>query len=86
MIRIACPWCGGRDEVEFAYRGDATAVRDEAAMHDFVYRRDNPRGWHVEWWYHAAGCRQFLKVLRHTVTHDVRAVALAGDTLEVPRE
>ena len=89
MIRIDCPWCGVRDEMEFAYRGDATVVRPagdagEEAFHDFVYRRANPRGWHVEWWYHQAGCRQFLKVVRHTMTHEVHAVARAGDRVEVP--
>jgi sarcosine oxidase delta subunit len=27
MLRIACPNCGERDEVEFRYRGDATLTR-----------------------------------------------------------
>ena len=27
MHRIDCPWCGPRDEAEFAYRGDATVRR-----------------------------------------------------------
>ena len=89
MIRIDCPWCGRRDEAEFAYRGDASVVRPEAgaplaAFHDYVYARRNPRGWHVEWWYHAAGCRRFLKVVRHTLTHEVRAVLPATGTPEVP--
>jgi sarcosine oxidase subunit delta len=91
MIRIDCPWCGRRDEAEFSYRGDATVARPAAdapvaAFHDFVYARRNPRGWHVEWWQHAAGCRQYLKVLRHTMTHEVRAVVGASDTVEVPAE
>jgi sarcosine oxidase subunit delta len=91
MIRIDCPWCGRRDEAEFTYRGDATVVRPAAdapveAFHDFVYSRANPRGWHVEWWYHSAGCRQYLKVVRHTMTHEVRAVVRATDSVEVPAE
>ncbi|MET0483367.1 MAG: sarcosine oxidase subunit delta, partial [Aestuariivirgaceae bacterium] len=27
MIRIPCPHCGLRDEIEFTYRGDTNAVR-----------------------------------------------------------
>ena len=50
MLRIACPWCGVRDEVEFRYRGDATLARPDArggdraqaAFHAYVYERDNP--------------------------------------------
>ena len=91
MIRIDCPWCGTRDEVEFTYRGDATVSRPAPdapveAFHDFVYSRRNPRGWHVEWWYHSAGCAQFLKVVRHTMTHEVSSVVRATETPQVPAE
>ena len=53
MLRIPCPYCGARDEVEFTYRGDATVTRPapEAAIdafHDYLYLRRNPRGWQVE--------------------------------------
>jgi sarcosine oxidase subunit delta len=89
MIRIPCPWCGVRDETEFAYRGDASVRRPggEApaeAFHDYVYARANPAGWHVEWWHHVHGCRQFLKVLRHTVTHEVRTAVAADADIAVP--
>jgi sarcosine oxidase subunit delta len=91
MIRIDCPWCGLRDEAEFSYRGDATVQRPQAdapaeAFFDYVHARKNPRGWHVEWWHHAAGCRQFLKVLRHTMTHEVRAVVAANGAVDIPPE
>ena len=91
MIRIPCPHCGLRDEVEFSYRGDATVSRPPAdapveEFHDYVYKRANPRGWHVEWWYHAGGCRQFLKVVRHTMTHEVRTAVPATASVEVPTE
>ena len=77
-MRIPCPHCGARDETEFSYRGDATVLRPEAdgnaeAFHRYVYARANPRGWHAEWWQHAAGCRQWFKLVRHTVTHEIRA-------------
>jgi methylglutamate dehydrogenase subunit B len=91
MHRILCPWCGLRDEAEFEYGGDATVARPEAgaaleAFHDYVYTRKNPRGWHLEWWHHVGGCRQLVKVVRHTVSHEIRATGLAQDHLEVPRE
>jgi len=89
MHQIQCPWCGVRDEAEFQYKGDATVVRpaddaDEAGFFRYVYLRDNPRGWHTEWWHHVAGCRQFVKVVRNTLTHEVAATGTPADTLQVP--
>ena len=81
-MRIPCPHCGPRDEDEFLYRGDATVERprseDAEAFYLYVYERRNPKGWHAEWWMHAAGCRQWFKLVRHTVTHEIRA-ALPAD-------
>ena len=79
MLQIPCPWCGIRDEVEFRYHGDATRPRPEAAatLADFTrytYGRDNPLGWHLEWWLHVGGCRRLLKVERHTLSHEIRWV------------
>jgi len=80
MLRIACPWCGERDETEFRYRGDATRRRPEAgAAQDtfsaYVYERDNRCDWHTEWWLHVGGCRKLLKIVRHTLTHEIRSVS-----------
>jgi heterotetrameric sarcosine oxidase delta subunit len=91
MLRIPCPWCGERDETEFRYRGDAHQARPEAQAGpeefiDFVYRRDNPRGWHREWWLHVGGCRRLLKVVRHTVSHQIRTVGSAEEALQLPEE
>ena len=77
MLRIPCPWCGERDEIEFRYRGDASRTRPRAdagldAFVAYVYERDNPLGWHLEWWLHSGGCRRLLKVVRHTLTHEIR--------------
>ncbi|MBI3506592.1 MAG: sarcosine oxidase subunit delta [Proteobacteria bacterium] len=82
MHRIACPFCGPRDEVEFRYRGDATKRRPDAGggvdgFMDYVYMRDNPLGRHAEWWQHVHGCRQILKVVRDTSTHDISSVDAA---------
>ena len=89
MLRIDCPWCGTRDEAEFRYRGDATVRRPEpggeaAAFFHYVYMRDNPKGWHVEWWHHVAGCRQLIQVVRHTVTHQIASTGRADEILTVP--
>jgi sarcosine oxidase subunit delta len=83
MLRIPCPLCGERDEAEFRFRGDAAPLRpgaaaDLAAYHIYVYQRANPLGWHAEWWLHVGGCRQLLRVERHTLTHRIRSVTLPG--------
>ncbi len=85
-MRITCPFCGPRDEAEFTFRGDATVVRPgpdagAEAFAAYIYDRKNPKGWHVEWFHHSTGCRQWLKVRRHTVTHEVSDVVTAGQEL-----
>jgi methylglutamate dehydrogenase subunit B len=81
-MRIQCPFCGERDLSEFAYLGDAAFQRPdpdapdaEAKFVDAVYMRNNPAGPHDERWYHAAGCRSWLRVTRNTRTHEILAVA-----------
>ncbi|MGH8254236.1 MAG: sarcosine oxidase subunit delta, partial [Steroidobacteraceae bacterium] len=87
MLRINCPWCGLRDEIEFRYRGDAQVRRPalDATISEFtafVYERGNLRDWHPEWWLHTGGCRRLLRVERHTLTHEIRAVEDAGAATE----
>ena len=89
MLRIACPWCGERDEIEFRYRGDAGIVRPDGnaelgAFTAFVYERGNDHGWHSEWWLHVGGCRRLLKVERHTLSHVIRSVHDAAQSLTSP--
>jgi sarcosine oxidase subunit delta len=88
MLRIACPHCGVRDEVEFRYKGEAVvrpaADAGEAAFAAYVYERANPAGWHVEWWLHHAGCRRVLKIVRHSVTHEIAWVGGAQDAPVMP--
>ncbi len=84
-MRIPCPYCGSRDSREFVYRGDAAPVRpasdlasDNAdAMFDYLYLRDNPAGQFEDLWYHAQGCRNWLRVTRDTITHDIAGAVLA---------
>ncbi len=84
MIRINCPFCGPRDQVEFSYGGDGSIVyplldADATAWHDAVHQRENIRGVQVETWQHVYGCRQWLKVERSTVDHTIHSVRLAHD-------
>jgi len=81
-MRLHCPFCGERDAGEFAYLGDAAVARPDAAAPDAaarfvdaVYLRDNPAGPHEELWYHAAGCRSWLRVGRDTRTHAILGIA-----------
>lgn len=86
-MRIPCPYCGDRDYSEFTYLGDASKSRpalctaDEAAAFvEFVYLRANPAGPIAELWYHAAGCRQWLEIVRDTRDHHISTSRLTrGD-------
>lgn len=83
-MRIPCPFCGSRDSREFVHRGDAAparpvgddAISNSPAMFEYVYLRDNPAGEFEEYWYHAQGCRQWLRVTRDTRTHIVHGAIL----------
>jgi heterotetrameric sarcosine oxidase delta subunit len=82
---IPCPYCGARDLTEFSYFGDASCTRPDPSGTDaqqrFVesfYLRDNPAGPHVELWYHAFGCRSWLRVTRDTRTHEIAAAGYAN--------
>ena len=85
MLRIACPWCGLRDEIEFAYGGEAhialppqPELLSDAAWGDYLYMRTNPKGWHYERWVHVHGCRRWFNVLRDTASERIAAVYPPG--------
>ena len=85
MLLIPCPWCGPRDETEFAYGGEAHIERpdapdalDDDAWADFLFHRTNPKGAHRERWMHAHGCRRWFNVERDTVSHAIAAVYEMG--------
>ena len=82
-MRLKCPYCGDRDAQEFVTRGGAVGPRPDPAapdarqrFGDWVHLRPNPRGLSVEYWYHAAGCRSWLRVTRDTLTHAVISAEL----------
>lgn len=84
MLLIPCPFCGDRDETEFAYGGDAQIERPadpgaatDEAWTDYLSFHDNPKGPHKEYWFHRDGCRRWLTVERDTHTHELRAARLS---------
>ena len=81
MLLLTCPYCGPRDQSEFTYGREATAVpaldASQADWQRFVYERDNPAGPHAEWWHHNHGCRQWLEIVRDTLTHEGLAIRAA---------
>jgi sarcosine oxidase subunit delta len=88
MLIINCPWCGPRDQTEFAYGGEAHIVRppnpdalSDAQWADYLFMRKNPKGRHLEQWGHAYGCRRWFNVERDTVTYRITATYKPGDSL-----
>jgi heterotetrameric sarcosine oxidase delta subunit len=77
MILIPCPHCGPRNSNEFRHSGelkprpDVTTVTPQE-WRDYLYIHRNPSGWTTETWYHAAGCRRFFTLTRHTLTNEIR--------------
>lgn len=87
MLRIECPWCGPREEVEFHCGGQAHISRPDHtdALSDeewaaFLFMRDNPKGIFAERWVHSEGCRRWFNVLRDTVSHEILAVYRMGES------
>ncbi|MEE8429103.1 MAG: sarcosine oxidase subunit delta [Gammaproteobacteria bacterium] len=84
-MQIKCPYCGVRDHHEFTYGGDASRVRPSldddnlVRWYEYVFLRKNPRGRHQEYWQHSNGCRQWLRVDRDTVTHEIYAIHPAAE-------
>ena len=84
MLFIDCPFCGVRDSAEFAYGGDASVSRpvDPEAVSDaewtsYLFMRANPKGSHLEHWFHRDGCRVWIKVRRSTITHDIESISVS---------
>ena len=81
MLLIACPWCGPRDEMEYACGGQSHIARPappervgDAEWADYLFVRDNPKGLLYERWLHLHGCGRWFNVARDTTTHEIRAV------------
>ena len=88
MILIVCPFCGPRGASEFSYLGERrvrpmgpTAAENWRA---YLYDQANVAGWRRERWFHLSGCRRFLEVERHTISHEIRSIRATGSP--APRE
>jgi sarcosine oxidase subunit delta len=85
VLLIACPYCGERPELEFAYAGQAhinrpaaPAATDAQEWADYLYLRSNTKGVHAERWRHARGCGRFFNALRDTSTDHFIATYKVG--------
>jgi len=84
MLLIECPWCGPREEGEFAPGGEADVRRPDPTTAsdrdwaEYLYYRTNPKGLIVERWLHALGCRRWFEAVRDTVTQEIRGTYPPG--------
>ncbi len=86
MQLFSCPFCGPRDETEFAFGAEAGKTRPEPAAEipaetwaRYLHYADNPRGATREIWQHVT-CGEFFLMERDTVSHAVAAtVDLRGE-------
>jgi heterotetrameric sarcosine oxidase delta subunit len=86
MLLIPCPYCGPRDETEFAYGGEAHVERpkepealSDAAWADYLFMTANTKGVFLERWVHSHGCRRWFNAARDTLTNEVLAVYEMGE-------
>ena len=89
MLYIKCPFCGYRSQKEFADVGDWTVKRPKLKQNkydekwnEFIYLRKSLRVKHIELWHHVAGCRQWFKVQRNTVTHEIFQTAKMNEEIK----
>ncbi|MCH9780369.1 MAG: sarcosine oxidase subunit delta [Alphaproteobacteria bacterium] len=73
MLHLTCPHCGDRELSEFACRGEAHVVRPqpdctEEEWGEYLFYRDNPKGFLREQWIHAAGCGAWFYAIRNSAT------------------
>ena len=82
MLLIACPHCGPRAQIEFAYeRTVDSVVQPDAPAEEAIERlftRANPRGFDEEIWRHSFGCRAWLVMTRQRTTHEITAIRAVG--------
>ena len=74
MLRIPCPHCGPRDEVEFRHAGTGVPLPAQSTDTEWarvLYQRESPLGPLTEQWVHVHGCLQWIHVVRDTRTHAI---------------
>jgi heterotetrameric sarcosine oxidase delta subunit len=82
MMQIHCPHCGPRAQGEFVYERTVDSVVTLDMTPDVaiatLFTRTNPRGLDEEIWRHTFGCRAWMVLTRHRVTHVIEAVRAVG--------
>ena len=82
MLLITCPHCGPRAQTEFSYERTVDSVvqpgADPAEAMARLFARANPRGLDDEIWRHTFGCRAWLVMTRHRMTHAITSIRAAG--------
>lgn len=82
MMQLTCPHCGPRAQSEFVFeRTVDSVVQPDASPGDAMaalFTRTNPRGLDDEIWRHTYGCRAWMIVSRHRVTHAISGVSAMG--------
>ena len=80
MLLIACPHCGPRAQIEFVYERTLDSIvpvaAEPAEAMRRLYTRENPRGVSEELWRHTHGCRAWLLIVRHRISHDITSVSV----------
>ena len=78
MLKIPCPFCGPRNETEFAHGGPLKARRpadasevDDGAWVEYLTVPSNPLGPVRERWWHVRGCGLWFTLARDTRSHDL---------------
>lgn len=87
MLLINCPWCGPREETEFSYGGEANIIRpkdpsklSDDQWSDYLFKRKNTSGRHLEQWAHSVGCRRWFNVDRDTITYEIKSVYFSDES------
>ena len=80
---LKCPHCGERSVYEFRFGGEvrkrpAPDAAAEAFL-SYVLAKRNIAGFQWEWWYHRAGCGEWFKAHRNTLTNEIEQTMLPRD-------
>jgi sarcosine oxidase subunit delta len=79
-------------QTEFEYYCDDSLLTEvwgsEAVQQnlDRVFLRSNHLGYHQEIWQHTHGCRGWLRVLRHNLTHEIKESQPLGSNPVVDKD
>ncbi len=77
MTRLACPFCGPRELLEFEFHKTLPSAGSAGAFARTYERVADPE-LSIEYWQHVAGCRAWLLVHRNPTSGAVLAVELLG--------